>query len=195
MQVDIRRVEWQYETPFLITGRAFATEEALQVELRENTFVGRGESVGVYYHGETFDSMLAQLRSIQKELSRGISRAALQSLLPAGGARNAIDCALWDLEAKRAGRRAWDLAGIRVAPIASDYTLSLDTPEAMARLATRCPQYLKLKLKLGARVILSGYPLSAQLARMRNSSSMPTRPGPSGSCMHSPPDWPSSESD
>jgi L-Ala-D/L-Glu epimerase len=150
MLVEIRRVEWRYETAFHITGRAFASEEAVQLELRDDSFVGRGEGIGVYYHGETADSLLTELRGIESELSSGISRAELQSLLPAGGARNAVDCALWDLEAKRAGRRAWDLAGIRaVAPIASDYTLSLGTPEAMAQAAIKFRQYSKLKLKLG----------------------------------------------
>lgn len=150
MQVDIRRVEWPYETAFHITGRAFAVEEAVQVELREDSVVGRGEGVGVYYHDETADSMLAQLMDIRSELSRGISRAQLQSLLPAGGARNAVDCALWDLEAKRAGARAWELAGIHGAiPITTDFTLGLDTPEVMARAAACSHQYSRLKLKLG----------------------------------------------
>jgi L-alanine-DL-glutamate epimerase-like enolase superfamily enzyme len=149
MQVDIHRVEWPYETAFHITGRAFASEKAVQVELREDSVIGRGEGVGVYYHDETADSMLAQLLGIKSELSRGISRTELQSLLPAGGARNAVDCALWDLEAKRTGRRAWNLAGVRdVVPITSDFTLSVAAPDAMARAAVRSRQYPKLKLKL-----------------------------------------------
>ena len=149
MEVDIRRVDWPYRTAFHITDRAFASEESVQVELRDDSIVGRGEGVGVYYLGETADSMLVQLRSIESQLSRGISRAELQSVLPAGGARNAVDCALWDLEAKRAGRRAWDLAGIAVAPITSDFTLGLNAPDAMAQLAMKYRQYSRLKLKLG----------------------------------------------
>lgn len=149
MHVDIRRAEWSYRTTFNITGRSFATEETVQIGLRDGSLVGRGEAVGVYYHDETADSILAQLLGIQSALSRGLSRAELQALLPSGGARNAVDCALWDLEAKRAGRRAWDLAGIPAArPITTDFTLSLDTPEAMARAAARSDQYSKLKLKL-----------------------------------------------
>lgn len=149
MQVQIRRVEWPYASPFRISGWSLESEEAVQVELTDGPLVGRGEGIGVYYHGETVDSMLSQLRSIEHKLSQDISRAALQSLLPAGGARNAADCALWDLEAKRAGKRAWELAGMHlVTPITSDFTLSLDSPDAMARAAAAVPQYSKLKLKL-----------------------------------------------
>lgn len=150
MHVDIRRVEWPYASVFRISYRTQTCAEAAQVELTDGPFVGRGEGHSVFYHGETVESMLAQIRGIDSDLSRGISRAELQSLLPPGGARNAVDCALWDLEAKRAKRRAWELAGLRsVRPITSDFTLSLDTPEAMAQAADRFRQYPNLKLKLG----------------------------------------------
>lgn len=149
MQVKISRVEWPYAAVFRISSGAQVSAEAVQIELKDGAVVGRGEGHSVFYHEETVDSMLAQLKSFERDLSRGISRADLQSLMPAGGARNAVDCALWDLEAKRAGKRAWELAGMRaVAPIISDFTLSLDTPTAMAASAARVPQYSRLKLKL-----------------------------------------------
>ena len=149
MQVKISRVEWPYAAVFRISSGAQVSAEAVQVELQDGSFTGRGEGHSVFYHGETVDSMLAQLKSIEGDLARGISREQLQARMPAGGARNAVDCALWDLEAKRAGKRAWVLAGMKsVGPITSDFTLSLDTPAAMAESAARVPQYSRLKLKL-----------------------------------------------
>jgi L-alanine-DL-glutamate epimerase-like enolase superfamily enzyme len=149
MQVKISRVEWPYASVFRISSRAQVSAEAVQVELRDGPLVGRGEGHSVFYHDETVDSMLAQLSGIEGDLSRGVSRAELQSLMPAGGARTAVDCALWDLEAKRAGQRAWILAGMKsVGPITSDFTLSLDTPTVMAAAAARVPQFSRLKLKL-----------------------------------------------
>lgn len=149
MQVEIRRIEWPYTSVFRISRQAYTSEQGIQIELKDGSLVGRGEGIGVEYHGETADSMLAELRSLETELRRGITRAEAQLILPAGGARNALDCALWDLEAKRTGRRAWELAGMgSVNPIMSDFTLSLDTPGAMAQAAARLRQYPKLKLKI-----------------------------------------------
>jgi L-Ala-D/L-Glu epimerase len=84
---------------------------------------GRGEALGVYYLDESVASMAAQVEAIAAHIEAGIDRATLQSLLPPGGARNAIDCALWDLEAKRAGRRAWELAGIEPRPLETVFTI------------------------------------------------------------------------
>jgi L-alanine-DL-glutamate epimerase-like enolase superfamily enzyme len=119
------------------------------VRLTEGKWTGRGEGAAVAYRGETIDSMLQQLSAVRGELSRGITRRELQELLAPGGARNAVDCALWDLEAKRAGQRAWELAGMEsVSPLKTHYTLSLDTPEAMGRAAAAARRYSMLKLKL-----------------------------------------------
>ena len=79
---------------------------------REDRLVGRGEGLGVYYLDENADGMLAQVESLADELMAGLDRAALQSRLPAGGARNAVDCALWDLEAKASGRSIWELTEV-----------------------------------------------------------------------------------
>jgi len=92
---------------------------------------------------------MAQLEETRSALLSDITRENLQSLLPPGGARNAIDCALWDLDAKRNGRRAWQLAGIpTVSPLLTAYTLSMDTPVAMAQAAMAARTYSLLKLKL-----------------------------------------------
>ena len=149
MQVEIRRVDWPYTSVFRISYREQTHAETALIELKDGNLVGRGEAMGVSYHGETADSIIAQLKEIAGKLSRGITRKELQSLLPPSGARNAADCALWDLEAKRSGRPAWALAGMSsVAPIITDFTLSLDTPEAMALAAQAAGNFTMLKLKL-----------------------------------------------
>ena len=150
MHVELRRVDWPFASTFRIAYESRSHAETVVIELRDGDWVGRGEALGVSYHGETADSLLAQLAAIQAQLTRGVSRRELQALMPPGGARNAIDCALWDLEAKRAGRRAWELAGIaRVRPLRSAYTLSMESPEVMARAAAAASAYSLLKLKLG----------------------------------------------
>ena len=83
--------------PFRITGRVFTALDCLLVEIREGSHAGRGEAAGVYYLDDTVEKALEQVRSITSEIESGLDRAALQHLLPAGGARNAVDCALCDL--------------------------------------------------------------------------------------------------
>jgi L-Ala-D/L-Glu epimerase / N-acetyl-D-glutamate racemase len=149
MQVEFRQVDWPYVSPFHISYQVSSVAETVQVQLTEGEFVGRGEALGVSYRGETIASILAQLESVKATLLRGISRSELAKLLPAGGARCALDCALWDLEAKRGGKRAWELAGLAsVKSITTDYTLSLDSPKSMAQAAAAARQYTMLKLKL-----------------------------------------------
>lgn len=107
---------------------------------------GRGECVPYARYGETPDSVAAQIRTLPPE----VTRAALQDLLPAGAARNAVDCALWDWQAKHSGRRAWDLAGLGApGPVITAYTLSLDTPDRMREAAARQAGRPVLKIKLG----------------------------------------------
>ena len=107
---------------------------------------GRGECTPYARYGETTDSVAAQI----KGLDAGIDRAGLQSALPAGAARNAVDCALWDWEAKATGRPVWQLAGLdQPGPVTSVYTLSLDTPDAMRAAATEAAAMPVLKVKLG----------------------------------------------
>jgi len=149
MRVDFRRVDWPFTTPFRIAYQVSTAAETIQVQLTDGPFVGRGEALGVGYHGETIESMLAQLDAVKAVLSGHISRAQLLAILPAGGARNAVDCALWDLEAKRSGKRVWELAGLPcIRPIVTDYTIGLDSAEVMARAAVALREYPRLKLKL-----------------------------------------------
>jgi L-alanine-DL-glutamate epimerase-like enolase superfamily enzyme len=149
MELKIKRVDWEYASVFRIAYRARTHAQAIQVELREGELLGRAEALGVSYHGETIETLLEQLTSVRSEIRNGAARADLPALLPAGGARNALDCALWDLEAKRSGRRAWEIAGLlEVRPLLTAYTIGLDTPHAMALAARAASQYSLLKLKL-----------------------------------------------
>ncbi len=129
-----------------------AKTEAVVVVARivERGREGRGECVPYARYGESVDSVSAAIESVRGAIEAGCTRAQLQQLLPAGAARNALDCALWDLEAKLAGVRAYVLAGLdRVAPAVTAYTLSLGTPEAMAAAASQAAARPVLKVKLG----------------------------------------------
>jgi L-alanine-DL-glutamate epimerase-like enolase superfamily enzyme len=140
---------WPVITPFRITGRSFESFESLVVELEDDGVTGRGEALGVYYLDETGASMTAQVEAIAGRIEHGIDRDALQALLPPGGARNAVDCALWDLEAKRAGRRAWELAGIEPRLLETVFTIGLEaTPGQMAAKAAAAVTHGLLKVKL-----------------------------------------------
>lgn len=118
-------------------------------QLSDGVHEGRGECVPYARYGETVEAVADLVGSLAAELAQGLDRAALQKRLPAGAARNALDCAFWDLEAKRAGLPAARLAGLDAPrPLVTAYTLSLDTPEVMAAAAARSGRPL-LKLKLG----------------------------------------------
>ncbi len=111
---------------------------------------GRGECVPYARYGETVEGVKAAIEGCADALAHGLTRARLQSLLPAGAARNALDCALWDFEAKRSGKRVSELAGLPpLQPVTTAYTISLGTPEAMAKKAREASAYPLLKLKLG----------------------------------------------
>lgn len=120
------------------------------VEISDGYQIGRGECVPYARYAETPASVSAQIESVAETVAAGADRAAIQQAMPAGAARNAVDCALWDLEAKRAGKRAWELAGIQMPDrLTTAYTLSLDTPENMAAAARESAHRPLLKLKLG----------------------------------------------
>ncbi|MGA0595316.1 N-acetyl-D-Glu racemase DgcA [Enterovirga sp. CN4-39] len=119
--------------------------------LSEGGATGRGECVPYARYGETVEGVAGLIESLRDRLEAGLGRAELQEALPAGAARNAIDCALWDLEAKLTGVPAHVAAGIyRLAPVTTAYTISLDTPEAMAEATARAATRPILKIKLGS---------------------------------------------
>lgn len=132
-------------------ARGSKTEAAVvTVELRDGAHVGRGECVPYGRYGESVEGVVDQLAALQKLVAQGLRREDLMTVLPPGAARNALDCAMWDIEAKRAGLRAYEMAGLPAPqPVVTAYTLSLDTPQAMAQAAREAGHDL-LKLKLGA---------------------------------------------
>jgi L-Ala-D/L-Glu epimerase len=112
--------------------------------------LGRGECVPYGHYGESVEGVAAAIEACAADIASGLSRAELPALLAAGAARNALDCALWDLEAKRSGGSAGELAGVKsLHPVLTAFTLSLDTPEAMALKARQASTHPLLKLKLG----------------------------------------------
>jgi len=131
---------------FTISRGSRTEARVLTVRVLRDGIAGWGECVPYARYGETLESVTAQIAG----LPAGITRAALQEALPPGAARNAVDCALWDWEAKRDGLRAWQIAGLR-APMAcvTAFTLSLDTPERMRAAAARNAHRPLLKIKLG----------------------------------------------
>ncbi len=146
LAVEIRVESFRLAEAFTISRGSRTEARVLSVTLRDGEVAGRGECVPYARYGETAESVADQVRS----LPDAFDRAALQTLLPAGAARNAVDCALWDLEAKRAGRRVWELAGLAApGPEVTAFTLSLDTPERMRAAAARHAERPLLKIKLG----------------------------------------------
>lgn len=148
MKYQIEKTTYPLDRPFVITGHTFINLEAVTVTLEQDGHIGRGEGDGVYYLGETQQSMFEQLESIRTEVEKGLTRAELANLLPAGGARNALDCALWDLEAKTHGKSIWELVGIEPKQLNTVATVGMGTPEEMALRAIEFSIYPNLKIKL-----------------------------------------------
>jgi L-alanine-DL-glutamate epimerase-like enolase superfamily enzyme len=119
--------------------------------ITEDGAIGRGECVPYPRYGETVEGVAAAVEAQRSAIERGLTREALQAVMPPGAARNAVDCALWDLDAKRSGVRAHVTAGVdRLPPVTTAYTISLDTPAAMAEATARAIDRPILKIKLGA---------------------------------------------
>lgn len=150
-RVSIHRAIWPYREPFRIAGFVFDHSDALVVEIGEGDAIGRGEGIGTYFLGDSIAAMAEAAETLRGPLERGLTRAELQDALAPGGARNAIDCALWDLEAKLADRPVWDLAGVGRRALKTVYTLSIASgPEELADRARAASGYSTLKIKLDA---------------------------------------------
>jgi L-alanine-DL-glutamate epimerase-like enolase superfamily enzyme len=135
--------------PFRISGYLFERFDVVVVTLSDGRFQGRGEGDGVYYLKDDVPHMLAELERARAAIEADPSREELRAIMPPGGARNAVDCALWDLEAARHGMPVWQLAG-QAAPRAlrTTFTLGADEPQRMAEAALRCAQARAIKVKL-----------------------------------------------
>lgn len=149
LSLDIRSERWPLKEPFRISGYVFTEAEIIFVALTQDGVTGQGEAAGVYYRKETPETMTAQIEAARTSIEAGLSRDALREILPTGGARNAVDCALWDLEAKRSGIPAWNMAGLKPPGITkTTFTIGADTPEKMAAVARGYAPAQRLKLKL-----------------------------------------------
>ena len=124
---------WPMIAPLKIAGYTFSELDVVVVTLSDGVHEGRGEAAGVFYLDDLPPAILARIETVRERVESGITRHELRDLLPPSGARNAIDCALWDLESKRAGKPVWMLAELQIPqPLLTTFTLGADTPEIMA---------------------------------------------------------------
>src|ERR1035437_955215 len=140
---------WPIAGSFAISRGAKTEAVVVVAELGDGKARGRGECVPYHRYGESVESIMTQINAMRSQLAAGLDRRALQTAMPPGAARNALDCAFWDLEAKRSGRPVHELAGL-AAPhaLTTAYTISLGPPAAMAEAAKAATRAL-LKIKLG----------------------------------------------
>jgi L-alanine-DL-glutamate epimerase-like enolase superfamily enzyme len=149
MKMSVHIEEWELIQPFRISNFEWINSRGIVVQLAEGGHLGRGEAQGVFYLDESAESIFEQVHAVAAEIRAGITREELQDLLPAGGARNAIDCAMWDLECKKSGKTIWQLTGIDPKPVTTVFTIGLEsTPEAMAAKAAAAADAPVLKIKL-----------------------------------------------
>ncbi len=148
-EISLREESWPLRGKFSIARGSYTEIAIVVVEIREGAFVGRGECRPYLRYGETPSSVISAINALTPQLRAGLEREELLALLSPGAARNAIDCALWDLAAKRTGLPVWQLAGLP-APLAltTAYTLSVDTPDRVAAAAKEQAWRPLLKLKL-----------------------------------------------
>jgi L-Ala-D/L-Glu epimerase len=148
MKIKIEKKEFEHKKPFVITGYTFTTSPTVWMTLESNGHIGRGETMGIYYKDEDMDSMATELEAIRSAITDDITFEQVQEMLPYGGARNALDCALWDLRAKQAGKSVWEMLKLTPKPLATVATVSIHTPEMMAKEALDHQMYKNLKVKL-----------------------------------------------
>ena len=150
LSLSVRTEIWPIAGAFSISRGAKTEAQVVVAELSDGRHKGRGECVPYARYDETVAGVMAALGAIGNRLGFGLDRTALQQAMPAGAVRNALDCAFWDLEAKRAARPAYELAGLPTPqPLTTAYTISLGTPQAMADAARAAATRKLLKIKLG----------------------------------------------
>ena len=170
MSLHLTMIEkrWALNKPFQISREVTTHAETVICEITDGQFTGRGEAAGVSYDDETVVSIIDQVESVANIIEGGITRDNLQDILPPGGARNSIDCALWDLEAKRSGKTVWQMLGWDPRPVTTVYTVGIATPDVMEADASAHSDYPFIKVKVGLgdpleqiRAINAGAPNSA----------------------------------
>ena len=148
MKIEARKEIWPLKETFRISRGSRTETQVVAVIVSDRQYTGRGEGVPIRRYNQTSQSVLNQIEMLKRE--EDLDRQKLQELLPACTARNAVDCALWDLEAKRSGKRVWELANVAMKlEVETSFTISLGAPEAMAAAATANANLPLLKLKLG----------------------------------------------
>jgi L-alanine-DL-glutamate epimerase-like enolase superfamily enzyme len=153
LRLTVRLEQWQLKRPFHITGHIFTATPVIVVEISDGVHIGRGEAAGVYYRDDLPEHAAARLEAVRPRIEIGIDRHQVAALLPPGCARNALDCALWDLEAQASCNPVWEIAGLGAPrPLLTTFTLGAEAPEQMAAGASAYirvegARALKLKLK------------------------------------------------
>jgi L-alanine-DL-glutamate epimerase-like enolase superfamily enzyme len=149
MKLSIDIEKWPVRGVFRIARRETTDTNVLVVTLQQGDHFGRGEAGPIIHYGEDVHSCTAQLEAIRGDIERGVTPQNLAALLPPGSARNALDCALWDLAAKQAGQRAWQLLDLSAPdPLTTAFTISVDTPNKVLEAAEAAARMPLLKLKL-----------------------------------------------
>ncbi|MEE3232763.1 MAG: N-acetyl-D-Glu racemase DgcA [Candidatus Latescibacterota bacterium] len=149
MKLTVHRESWPLSKIFSISRGQKQNADVVICTLRENDFEGRGECVPYPRYGESVEQTIQTIKDIRPHIESGLDFYTLQYLLPAGAARNAVDCALWDLRAKQAKKSTYELAHINIPkPVETAYTISLDTPRKMGKDALANSHRPLLKLKL-----------------------------------------------
>jgi L-Ala-D/L-Glu epimerase / N-acetyl-D-glutamate racemase len=162
LALDVSIESLPLKAPFRISGFTFTDVPIVVVTLRDGDLAGRGEAAGVYYLDDEPEGMAVRIETVRAAVEAGCSREDLRGLLPAGGARNALDCAMWELESRRAGEPVWRLAGLEAPkPLLTTFTLGADEPSVMAEGARGFSQARALKLKLTGEADLDGERVAA----------------------------------
>ena len=163
-KIRVEPKNWLLRKPFKISRDEHTHAETLQCHISDGTHTGSGEAAGVSYKDETVDSIIEQIEAVMPQIADGISRDELQQIMSPGGARNVVDCALWDLEAKQSGRTVWQMLDWQPHAVTTVYTIGIDTPENMQKDAAAHAEFPILKVKVGI-----GDPIE-QIAAIRNGS-------------------------
>ena len=152
----VRRESWPLKRPFSISRGTKTAADVVYTEVRESNDAGCGECVPYVRYGETVDGVVSTIESLRAAIEQGMDRKTLQRHLPPGAARNALDCALWDLEAKQSGVPVWQRASLpRPESVLTAVTVSLAPPDVMAQEAAGYGNCKVLKLKLGAENVIN----------------------------------------
>lgn len=167
-RVKVIQKKWNLHKPFKISRDVHTHSETIICEISDGDVTGRAEASGVSYAGETPDSIQKQIEDVAATIRAGIGREELQQLLPPGGARNAIDCALWDLAAKQTGQTIWEMIGWDPKPVTTVYTVGIAALDIMRDDAAQHSDHAQIKVKVGIgdpleqiRAIRAGAPNSA----------------------------------